>query len=75
LSSSTSSTSKLGTSPYHLLIPRYLILTILYSGPTLEEIARIFDGDNAEVGDVKTDVPGLSNVNYDKESINMHEKA
>jgi len=28
-------------------------------GPTLEEVARIFDGDNAEVGDVH--VKGISN--------------
>ncbi|KAI7175511.1 hypothetical protein KC352_g24249 [Hortaea werneckii] len=40
-------------------------------GPTLEEIARIFDGDNAEVGAVHVkDEPGLSNDHYD-----THEKA
>lgn len=35
-------------------------------GPTLEEIARIFDGENAEVGhaDVKG-VPGLTNDGFD----------
>ena len=33
------------------------------SGPTLEEIARIFDGDNAEVADIDIDGKGLSNRN------------
>jgi hypothetical protein len=32
-------------------------------GPTLEEIARIFDGDNAEVADIDIDGKGLSNRN------------
>ena len=41
-----------------------------FRGPTLEEIARIFDGDNAEVGAVHVkDAPGLANDHYD-----MHEK-
>lgn len=31
------------------------------SGPTLEEIARIFDGDNAEVADIDIDGKGLHN--------------
>ncbi|GAB1742231.1 hypothetical protein NU219Hw_g7788t1 [Hortaea werneckii] len=39
-------------------------------GPTLEEIARIFDGDNAEVGAVHVkDAAGLANDHYD-----IHEK-
>ncbi|KAK3722147.1 hypothetical protein LTR37_002580 [Vermiconidia calcicola] len=49
-----------------------LELTVVYffyvetRGPTLEEIARIFDGENAEVGHVKvTEVPGLSNDRFD----------
>ncbi|CAN9149726.1 unnamed protein product [Alternaria alternata] len=32
-------------------------------GPTLEEIARIFDGDNAEVADIDIDGKGISNRN------------
>lgn len=32
-----------------------------FSGPTLEEIARIFDGENAEVADIDIDGKGLGN--------------
>ena len=31
-----------------------------YSGPTLEEIAKIFDGRDAEVAHVKSDIMGIS---------------
>jgi len=46
-------------------------------GPTLEEVARIFDGDNAEVGDVDVkNAPGLSNrnnsVDYDDVERHVH---
>lgn len=47
-------------------------------GPTLEEIARIFDGDNAEVGIAHVkDHPELSNDAYHNEkrasSVEQHE--
>jgi len=49
-------------------------------GPTLEEIARIFDGDDAQVGEVEVkEVPGLSNrsnsLSYGQEQVNFHEKS
>jgi len=44
-------------------------------GPTLEEIARIFDGDNAEVADIDIGEKGLRNnsVTYQEEA--HHEKS
>jgi len=47
-------------------------------GPTLEEIARIFDGDNAEVGIAHVkDHPELSNERYDEkrssDAVEQHE--
>ena len=53
------------------------MLTSYRRGPTLEEIARIFDGENAEVGeaDVK-EIRGLSNAGFDeKPTVNTYEKA
>ncbi|KAK3047362.1 hypothetical protein LTR09_011234 [Extremus antarcticus] len=44
-------------------------------GPTLKEVARIFDGDIAEVGDVDVkNAPGLSNRNnsVDYDDIERH---
>ena len=42
----------------------------------MEEIARIFDGDNAEVGDAMVkEVPGLSNDRYDFKEHEDPEKA
>jgi len=44
-------------------------------GPTLEEIARIFDGENAEVGEVDLKGAGLSNNHYDlKETDSVEER-
>lgn len=40
-------------------------------GPTLEEIAKIFDGDNAEVGSVHIDKTGVavtSGMDYDEKA-------
>jgi hypothetical protein len=50
-----------------------------YSGPTLEEIARIFDGENAEVAEVDVKGIGLTNrshsLSYDEERVIHHEKS
>lgn len=46
----------LSDSPYRHL------LTVSNRGPTLEEIAKIFDGRDAEVANIKTDIAGLSTV-------------
>ena len=37
------------------------MLTLDHSGPTLEEIARIFDGENAEVAEIDIKGAGLTN--------------
>lgn len=50
------------------------------SGPTLEEVARIFDGDNAEVADVDIKGAGLTNrtnsaTSFDEERMPQNEKS
>jgi hypothetical protein len=57
------------------------MLTMNPSGPTLEEIARIFDGENAEVADVDIKTSGLTNhpttTSFDEERVDVvhHEKS
>ena len=55
------------------------MLTLICSGPTLEEVARIFDGENAEVADVDLKAAGLSNRTHSfdgEEEVHVHhEKA
>ncbi|KAF9693197.1 hypothetical protein EKO04_008567, partial [Ascochyta lentis] len=43
-------------------------------GPTLEEIARIFDGENAEVANIDIDGKGLDNRSIKEAHVHM-EKA
>jgi hypothetical protein len=55
-----------------------LLTCVFHRGPTLEEIARIFDGDNAEVGIAHVkDHPELSNERYDEkrstDAVEQHE--
>jgi MFS family permease len=63
-----------------LLFTKIQLLTssFFHRGPTLEEIARIFDGDNAEVGIAHVkDHPELSNERYDEkrssDAVEQHE--
>lgn len=46
-------------------------------GPTLEEIARIFDGENAEVGEVDVKEAGLTNhsTSFDEERVEKEQVA
>ena len=47
------------------------MLILNHSGPTLEEVARIFDGENAEVGEIDIKGAGLTNrthsIDFDEE--------
>lgn len=56
-----------------------IIANKVFSGPTLEEIARIFDGENAEVGEVDVKEAGITNrthsIDYDEERHIHHEKS
>ena len=64
-----------------LEVNELFILTRNPSGPTLEEIARIFDGENAEVADVDLKAAGLSNRTHSfdedriEERVVHHEKS
>lgn len=55
------------------------MLTLNHSGPTLEEVARIFDGENAEVGEIDIKGAGLTNrshsIDVDEERVVHTEKS
>ena len=59
---------------------RLNMLTSIPSGPTLEEVARIFDGENAEVGEIDVKETGITNRtnslnSFDEERVVPNEKS